>query len=86
MKYNPGKELVQADTLSRRPDHDRGENDNKDVILLKEEVFAKAVNVELQERIRSNKARDPQLIDLLTSKGKIQQRPGFGKPEDWTDD
>ena len=86
LKYNPGKELVQADALSRRPDHDRGENDNQDVILLKEEVFAKAVNVELQERIRSNKARDPQLIDLLTSKGKIQQRPGFGKPEDWTDD
>ncbi len=43
--------MVQADTLSRRPDHDRGGNDNQDVILLKKEVFAKVVNLELQERI-----------------------------------
>ena len=76
--------MVQADALSRRPDHDRGENDNQDVILLKEEVFAKAVNLELREKIRGNRARDPELVDLLTSKGKIK-RPGFGKPEDWTD-
>ena len=62
-----------------------GENDNQDVILLKEEVFAKAVNLKLREKIRGNRARDPELVDLLTSKGKIK-RPGFGKPEDWTDD
>ena len=49
LKYHPGKILIQANALSRRPDHDRGEEDNNGVTLLKDEVFVRSINVELKE-------------------------------------
>ena len=85
LKHNPGKSLVQADTLSRRPDHDGGEDDNKDVIVLREELFAKAINTDLQERIRDNKARTSDLIPFISKTGTTLHRPDYGKLEDWTD-
>ena len=86
IKHQPGKSLTQADALSRRSGHDGGENDNKDVVLLGPELFAKAVNVELQERIRDSKLRDNSVVEYITLKGKATKRPEFGKPEDWSDD
>ena len=41
IKYRPGKANAKADILSRRAGHDRGENDNQGVILLKEELFVR---------------------------------------------
>lgn len=35
----PGKTMVKGDPLSRRPDHDKGDNDNTDVQLLKSHWF-----------------------------------------------
>ena len=35
--HKPGKTHVKPDILSRRPDLDRGEKDNENAILLKEE-------------------------------------------------
>lgn len=41
LKHKPGKTMLTADPLSRRPDHEEGVNfDNKDQILLKPEFFA----------------------------------------------
>ena len=37
----PGKKNGHADALSRRPDHDTGEEDNKQLIVLPEKVFSK---------------------------------------------
>ena len=45
IKHRPGKTNTKADLLSRRADYPRGENDNKDVILLKKELFR---NIEMQ--------------------------------------
>ena len=42
IKHQAGKTLTQADALSRRPGHDEGENDNKDVIVLEDKLFAKS--------------------------------------------
>ena len=40
LTHKPGTTMVKADSLSRRPDHKKGmENDNKDVTLLKPEIF-----------------------------------------------
>ena len=41
IKYRPGKANTKANILSRRAGHDRGENDNQGVILLKEELFVR---------------------------------------------
>ena len=37
--HRPGSQSLKVDLLSRRPDHNRGEEDNKDQILLKPEFF-----------------------------------------------
>lgn len=86
LAHYPGKTLTQADALSRRSGHEEGENDNKDIVVLGPEIFAKAVNIELQERIRDHKARDLDVVDFITSKGNIKKRPNLGNPEDWEDD
>lgn len=86
IKHQPGKSLTQADTLSLRSGHDGGENDNKDAVVLGSELFVKAINVELQERIRDSKLRDTSVVEYITLKGKATKHPEFGKPEDWSDD
>jgi hypothetical protein len=37
-----GKKNVRADTLSRHPDYDQGENDNKQLVVLPPKFFTKA--------------------------------------------
>ena len=37
--HRPGKSSGKPDALSRRPDHGKGEDDNKDVVLLRPELF-----------------------------------------------
>ena len=40
LHHKPGKQNAKADYLSRRADHERGVNDNKNITLLKPEFFA----------------------------------------------
>ena len=39
LHHKPGKTNIKADILSRRADHNRGENDNEDITMLKSEWF-----------------------------------------------
>ena len=39
MHHKPGKTNIKANIFSRRVDHNRGEDDNKDVTVLKDEWF-----------------------------------------------
>ena len=39
LHHKPGKQMTKADFLSRRAGHERGENDNEEVIVLKPESF-----------------------------------------------
>jgi len=41
IRHLPGRLNGRADTLSRRPGYDQGENDNKDVIVLPDHVFVR---------------------------------------------
>ena len=41
-KHYTSKTLTQANALSRRSEHDKRENDNKDVIILEDKLFAKS--------------------------------------------
>ena len=43
--HKPGASMGKADILSRRADYDRGEEDNKDVVFLKEDWFMRAINL-----------------------------------------
>ena len=48
IKHWSGKSNIKADLLSRRADHPWGENDNKDIILLKQEHF-RNIKINLSE-------------------------------------
>ena len=39
----PGSKMVQSDALSRRPDHDPGDNDNEDMVVLPDSKFARSL-------------------------------------------
>ena len=44
--HKQAKQMVKADLLSRRADHDGGEKDNENVTVLKDEWFAQAISLE----------------------------------------
>ena len=75
IRHQAGKTITQADALSRRSGHDGGEKDNENVVLLTPELFVKATNIELQERIRDSKTRETVVVDNITTKNK-----------DWTEE
>ncbi len=63
IKHIPGKQNGHADTLSRQPDYDTGENNNADVVVLPERVFARAMKIEEappMRRIISQEEMEPQ--------------------------
>ena len=46
IRHLPGRLNGKADALSRRPGYDQGEDDNKDVVVLLDQVFTRAGTVE----------------------------------------
>ncbi len=46
IRHLPGRLNGQADALSRQPGYDQGEDDNKDIIILPDCVFARAGKTE----------------------------------------
>jgi hypothetical protein len=66
IKHRPGKANTKADLLSQRAGFPKGENDNEDVILLKENHFRK-VEIRLNEESR-------EWLDLRSEIKKIHQR------------
>ena len=49
MHHKPGKTNIKADILLRQVDHNRGEDDNKDVTVLKDEWFRRIETVQREE-------------------------------------
>ena len=49
MHHKPGKTNVKANILSRQADHNRGEDNNKDVTVLKDEWFRRIETVQREE-------------------------------------
>ena len=64
--HRSGKSNAKADLLTRRADYPKGENDNRDVILLKEEIFR---NIE----IRLDKT-SYELLEVRDQASKIHKR------------
>ena len=55
----PGKANSHADTLSRRPDYDQGTKDNKNIIVLPEDVFVRAVTIAGDEQEQEEETVKP---------------------------
>jgi hypothetical protein len=65
IKHRPGNANTKADLLSQRAGFPKGENDNEDVILLKENHFRK-IEIRLNEESR-------EWLDLQSEIKKIHQ-------------
>ena len=50
--------LTQADALSQWADHNPGDHDNEEITVLPDSLFANAVHMELQEKIRNTTLHD----------------------------
>jgi hypothetical protein len=86
----PGKQNVQADTLSRRPDYDEGENDNKNVTILPEHLFHTLVDTDqtlmdmVESSQRKNCSRDKVGLNgyILNFKGLVENHRRIFIPYD----
>ena len=55
--HTPGAKLIQADALSRRADHITGEEDNKNVTMLPDNLFINLVAEDLREQVKIEETR-----------------------------
>ena len=66
LQHVPGNQMTQADTLSRRPDHyQKEDHDNKNMILLSEDLFVNLLDMELQDRILGACNVDHNILEAL---------------------
>ena len=54
----PGAKLTQADVLSCRPDHTKGEEDNELVTMLPEDLFIDLIATDLRNQIQTLSSKD----------------------------
>ncbi|EEB89123.1 hypothetical protein MPER_12820 [Moniliophthora perniciosa FA553] len=58
MVHTPGKQLIQADALLRRPDHVMDKDENQHTTLLPDHLFINSVHFELESEIRDKLSND----------------------------
>src|SRR6266567_905496 len=74
LTHKPGRTMGKADALSRRPDFEKGENDNEDIILIEPhhiqrvDVEIEDEGVRLMERIRAEKGVERVVKQRLLTK------------------
>ena len=90
MHHKPGKTNIKADILSRRVDHNRGEDDNKDVTVLKDEWFRRIETVRREEIAEETRREAEQLLKKLfpdlekEAKQEAEEALATTLREEWT--
>ena len=65
MHHKPGKMNIKANILSRRADHNRGEDDNKDITVLKNEWFRRIETVQKEEIAKETREEAKRHLEKL---------------------
>ena len=65
MHHKPRKMNIKADILLRQADHNRGEDDNKDVMVLKDKWFRRIETIQREEIVEKAKKEAEQLVKKL---------------------
>src|SRR5713101_3436541 len=68
--HTPGKNAGKPDALSQQPDHEEGDHDNEDCVLLPESLFAKQLTTEIidtqfQQCIKDCQQLDEEVLTIL---------------------
>ena len=82
----PGSKMIQSDSLSRRPDYVLEDNDNKDMILLPDDVFIKMIDLDLQDLLKKKTKEDDFFAKALKTVKDNGPTPIHSKLEDWAID
>ncbi len=66
LKHKPGRQMIVADALSRRSDHDNGKEDNEEVVGLPEELWIQLLDMGLQDTVAKAQLSDRHAQDVLS--------------------
>ncbi|TFY50771.1 hypothetical protein EVJ58_g10896 [Rhodofomes roseus] len=86
LAHVPGTQMTIADLLSRRSDHDTGADDNDDIVMLAPQLFVRAINADLLDRLRDCHEKEPMVkeaFDALLGKGPAPAKTSL---TDWQTD
>jgi hypothetical protein len=86
LKHIPGKTNGRADALSRRPDYDQGSQDNENITVLPESLFARAARLDdAPTNRRSTRRRRAATVGRppWTSQSRRSMVEGRTKSSDW---
>jgi len=81
--HTPGSKMIQSDALFRQPDHITDEIDNDDIIVLPDNIFIKMIDLELQNEIWEETAKDDFFAKALLAVKENGPLPIRSKLEDW---
>lgn len=76
--------MIQSDALSWRSDHDHGDTDNEDILMLPDSVFVQTINISLLDWIRATKKIDTvalQAQNVFSTNGPWLMR---SSPANWS--
>ena len=83
--HMPGKQMVQSDALSRQPDLCPDEDtDNKDKVLLPNDMFVRLIDTELRDLIANNERCDTVILEAIRALQGGERLPMNSKIDDWT--
>ena len=80
----PGAKLIQADALSRCPDHTKGEDDDELVTMLPEEQFISLIAMDLRDQIKSLSSNDEFIKGIIKWLKERSTPPLQTTLSDWT--
>ena len=74
MHHKPGKSNIKANILSRQADHNRGEDDNKDITVLKNKWFRRIETVQKKEIAEEMKREAERHLERLVPELKGEKK------------
>jgi hypothetical protein len=80
----PGAKLIQADALSRRPDHTKGEEDDELVTMLPKEQFISLIATDLRDQIQTLSSNDDFIKGIIKCLKERSTPPLRTALSDWT--
>jgi len=81
--HTPGSRMIQSDALSQQPDHITDKIDNNDIIVLPNDIFIKMIDLELQDEIKNETAKDDFFAKALQAIKENGPLPIRSSLEEW---
>src|SRR5882757_6751887 len=83
LEYVPGKELIQADALSRRHDHVDQTHDENMQVMLPESMFIRTIATDLRDEVKKGMKNDSLAQKIIKALEEKSPMPIRGEHKDW---